>query len=168
MNLYITSGTYDYLRKAKISDEHLLFLTNPSKSSLIQEAEEGTFFKSAQKYEVIESIGTLRQEGYVLFNYIPVSAEGKEPFEYAFLDSIKKMDGINGFYSLRLCRPSGSDTYLVITQWQDKSASLAWKKSPSYIDIFDKKAPSLAHSPQKLFTGDSYSVEYNAPSPGDF
>ena len=167
MNLYITSGTFDYLRKTKKNAEHLLLLTNPLKSSLIQESDGGTLFKSAQKYKVIESIGALRQEGYVLLNYIPVSAEGKEPFEFAFHHALEKMNGIDGFHSLRLCRPTESDTYLAITQWRDKETFLTWKKSPAYIALFDQKAPSLAHSPQKLFTGDSYSVEYTAPSPGD-
>ena len=67
-----------------------------------------------------------------------------------------------GLYTYRFLKQTGSDFYIILTQWQEENAFKAWQNSTSYISVKDLKLPVA--SAQKLFTGDPYFSKYTAPT----
>ena len=164
MRLYITSGTFPYLLNIvkENPNEQMLLLHNNQSSLLLHETEHSTFFKVPRKYEIIEQAGQLKQEGFVVMYHIPVNPEGQPVFEHAYkqhLMQIQKQPGLNAY---RFLKPISSDSYIILTQWQEESAFKAWQNSTSYLSLNDMKLPKA--SAQKLFTGDPFFSKYSAPT----
>ena len=164
MKLYITSGTFPYLLNIakKNPDEQLLLLHNNQSSLLLQETERSTLFKVPRKYDSIEQEGQLKQEGFVVLYHIPVNSEAQPVFEHDYKVQLQKIQGQPGLIAYRFLKPIGSDSYIILTQWQGESAFKAWQNSSSYISVNDLKLP--AASAQKLFTGDPFLSKYNVPT----
>lgn len=164
MNMYITSGTFDFLRTLKIKNqnENLILLHNANQTLLLQENDQATLFKHPRKYEVLSKIGLLMQEGFVAMNNIPVSMESRPVFENMIINQGGRVQEQTGFQAFRLLRPVGSETYIILTQWQTESAFNAWQKSDSFQDIQHPKL-SFTNSSQKIFSGEAFVSKYFVP-----
>ncbi|MGM9924032.1 MAG: antibiotic biosynthesis monooxygenase family protein [Bacillus sp. (in: firmicutes)] len=166
MNIYITSGTFDYLRnfKLKHTKEKLILLHGEGKTVLLEENEHGTIFKEPRKYEVVDGIGELVQEGFVVMNNIPVAEESRPRFEHMFTNRADKVENQAGFQALRILRPIGSQTYIILTQWHKESAFNAWQSSQSLKEGHSGNAKTeYANSSQKMFTGEAFLTKFSAP-----
>ena len=164
MKLFITSGTFSYLLNIikDHPDEQLILLHNNQSSLLLHETENGTFFKVPRKYNIIEQSGQLKQEGFVVMYHIPVNPEGQPVFEHAYKQHLIQIQNQPGLYAFRFLKQIGSDSYIILTQWQEENAFKAWQNSTSYISVNDLKLPQA--SAQKLFTGDPFISKYTAPT----
>jgi len=164
MRIFITSGTFPYLINIikQHPNEQLLLLHNNNSSLLLHESEHTTLFKAARKYEVIVQTGPLKQEGYVAMYHIPVNPEGQSVFEHAYKQHLKQLATQTGLRAIRFLRPLGSESYIILTQWNEESAFKAWEASTSFISLQDLKLPK--GSAQKLFTGDPFYSKYSVPT----
>ena len=164
MKLFITSGTFSYLLNTtkEHPDERLLLLHNNQSSLLLHETAQDTFFKVPRKYDIIGQSGQLKQEGFVVMYHIPDNAEGQPVFEHAYKQHLIQIQNQPGLYAFRFLKQIGSDSYIILTQWQEENAFKAWQNSTSYISVNDLKLPVA--SAQKLFTGDPYFSKYTAPT----
>lgn len=140
MNIYMTSGTPEFMitLKEKYAAEGLIAMHGQGNSLLLHETEGKTVFQTPRRYEVIGTSGTLQDDGYFVFNNIPVTDEGRPIFEHRFAERAGAIDSELGFLAFRLLRPLDSDTYIVMTEWSESAHYTRWKNSSS----FDK-----AHSP---------------------
>jgi heme-degrading monooxygenase HmoA len=69
----------------------------------------------------------------VVMNRIPVKAEYAEAFEERFEDRAALVDGMPGFVSFRLLRPSKvEDPYVVMTFWETHEHFEAWTESAEF------------------------------------
>ena len=154
MNFYITSGTYDFL--VKIYEEHrnekVIIAQNAEGTLLMHETEGSTFFEEPRKYEVIDAHGDLAQTGFVVFNNIPVTDEGRPVFEYRFKNRARKIEEEPGFMAIRVLRPMDSDTYIILTQWKDADAFHAWQDSKAYAKAHEKRGTSEGMDAQVEFS----------------
>ena len=164
MKLFITSGAFSYLLNTtkEHPDERLLLLHNNQSSLLLHETAQDTFFKVPRKHDIIGQSGQLKQEGFVVMYHIPVNAEGQPVFEHAYKQHLIQIQNQPGLYAFRFLKQIGSDSYIILTQWQEENAFKAWQSSTSYISVNDLKLPVA--SAQKLFTGDPYFSKYTAPT----
>ena len=164
MKLFITSGTFPYLLNfiKEHPGEQLLLLHNNQSALLLHETEQSTLFKVPRKYEIIGQSGQLKQEGFVVMYHIPVNPEGQPVFQHTYKQHLTKMQNQPGLYAFRFLKQMGSDFYIILTQWQEENAFKAWQNSTSYISVNDLKLPQA--SAKKLFTGDSFSSKYTAPT----
>ena len=94
--------------------------------------------------------------------HIPVNPEGQPVFEHAYKQQLMQIQNQPGLYAYRFLKPIGSDSYIILTQWQEESVFKAWQNSASYISVNDLKLPKV--SAQKLFTGDPFTSKYSAPT----
>jgi len=72
---------------------------------------------------------------YVVMNKLTVAPEGAATLEAGFAHSGERMrqtPGCVNFELLREEQTEGNDVYMVITQWQDKDAFLAWTQSDAF------------------------------------
>ncbi|MGM9927205.1 MAG: antibiotic biosynthesis monooxygenase family protein [Bacillus sp. (in: firmicutes)] len=163
MKIFITSGTYTYLRNLVLqhSNETVLLLQNLNTSVLLHETENETFLREARIYEVINSQGELSHEGYIVMNNVPVTEEGRPSFEHLFTSHSSAAERQPGFQALRVLKPSGSNTYIILTQWNSEKAFSTWKNTEAFAEEQSKIQPKKGFgNAQKIFTGDSYTTKY--------
>lgn len=134
MYTYITSGTYEFLKKIKLKypEEKIALMQSFNTSLLWHETSEATLFQSPRKYEVIKSIGDIVAHGFVVCQNIPVSDEGRPIFEYRVTGSHKNVNEEPGFLAARILRPLSSDTYVIMTMWEDKASYEAWEETEGF------------------------------------
>lgn len=133
MNIYTTSGTPEFMEqvRAKHADKKMVVMHGRGNSILLHETDGKTVFQTPRKFEVIGSSGTLQEEGYFVFDHVPVTDEGRPVFEHHFESRVNAVDDKYGFIALRLLRPIGSDTYVILTEWSDAKYYTMWKDSPA-------------------------------------
>ena len=161
MNVYITTGTYDFLKtiKDKNSNEVILLMQNGETSLLLHETSEKTVFSSPRRYEVVDGKGTLQEKGFVVMNNIPVTEEGRPILEYRFKNRTGLIESEQGFIAIRVLRPIRSDTYVILTVWEKESDFLRWTNSKSFHQAHHKKQETPA-SITNIFSGASYVTKY--------
>ncbi len=136
MNLYMTAGTYEFLKKiaTKHSGELLITMINENGALLLHETAGDTFFQQPRKYEVLERSGDLKKEGVVVMNNIPVKDDGRPVFEHQFKNRSGKAENSPGFIAFRFLRPKSSNTYVVMTVWENEDYYQKWQNSISFIE----------------------------------
>lgn len=171
MNIYLTSGTYDFLYKKyekKFGKETLLLMQNQNgEGVLMHETSAKTIFHSPRRYEVISSSGNLINEGFATMNHIPVTDEHKPLFEYEIKKILSLKTG--DFRASRLLKPKSGDMYIIFCLWASKGDYINWKKNPT------NASSPLVESPEKswndpqhhLFYGKSYLTQLTIPKNND-
>ncbi|MGD7045212.1 antibiotic biosynthesis monooxygenase family protein [Jeotgalibacillus proteolyticus] len=167
MNIFMTFGTEDFLHKTmeKHQDETLVLLHGEDTALLIHETEGKTFFNQPRSYEVFEQSGVLTQEGFFVFNNIPVSEEGRPVFEHRFKSRAGLIDQEPGFIAIRVLRPVNSDIYVVLTQWDSEDSFKNWQSSQAYNKAHEKRGTEQGLDHQKtIFPRASFVTKYRGES----
>ena len=161
MNVYITTGTYDFLKTIKVKNpnETMLLMQNGETSLLLHETAGKTVFASPRRYEVVDGKETLQEKGFVVMNNIPVTEEGRPILEYRFKNRTGQIESEPGFIAIRVLRPIRSDTYVILTVWEKESDFLRWTNSKSFHQAHHKKQETSASS-TNIFSGASYVTKY--------
>lgn len=75
MNVYITTGTFEYLKgiEMRYPSESMVTMVNEDSALLLHETSKTSVFKEPRKYEVVGSSGLIGKEGFVVMKNIPVS-----------------------------------------------------------------------------------------------
>jgi heme-degrading monooxygenase HmoA len=163
MQIYITTGTYEYLKGIanENSQEEMLLMENENGALLLHETDGETVFKEPRKYEVLDSAGGFGSTGFVVMNNIPVTDEGRPIFEYRFKNRSKQIENQPGFAAIRVLRPLSSNTYIVLTVWENEAAFKNWKNSESFKGAHSHKSEESGIEPQtKIFASSSYTTIY--------
>ncbi len=167
MNIYITAGTIDYLTivKNKYPNENMLLMTaaDGESAAILHETSKGTLFNHPRKYEVIDGTGSFETATFVVMNNIPVTDEGKPLFEYQFKNRQQQIENQPGFVAIRVLRPLASNTYVILTLWENQQAFENWKSSESFHKAHKKTAGSSGEGGQSpaIFAGPSYTTTYS-------
>ncbi|SFA81692.1 Heme-degrading monooxygenase HmoA [Lentibacillus halodurans] len=134
MNAYMTNGTLDFLKKLpdKHPDIDFYFMRESASTLVYYEGNGKSIFASGRAYEILIENGTVRSEGFVVMNNIPVADEGKATFEDKFKQRQQNVESMPGFQAFRLLRPKKGNTYIVMTQWASKADFENWKKSDQF------------------------------------
>lgn len=166
MNVYITTGTYAFLKtiKKKHSKEKIVLMEGAQGAALVHETSGKTLFQSPRRYEVVDSYGTLEERGYVVMNNIPVTDEGRPLFEHRFKSRAGAIENEPGFISIRILRPLDSNTYVVFTQWENVRSYEQWKASDAFNQAHKNRGTEegLDQRPH-IFSGASYLTTYTIP-----
>ncbi|MDG5473416.1 antibiotic biosynthesis monooxygenase [Jeotgalibacillus sp. ET6] len=167
MNIFMTFGTEDFLHKTmeKHPDETLVLLHGEDTALLIHETEGKTLFNEPRSYGVFEQSGALTQEGFFVFNNIPVSEEGRPVFEHRFKSRAGLIDQEPGFIAIRVLRPLNSDIYVVLTQWDSEDSFKNWQSSQAYNKAHEKRGTDQGLDHQKtIFPRASFVTKYRGKS----
>lgn len=164
MNVFITTGTYDFLKKIsdKHQEENMILMLNENTALLYHETDGKTYFKEPRSYEVVDGNGHIQNGKFFVMNNVPVTEEGRPIFEHRFKNRARLIDKQKGFYGIRVLRPKSSDTYIVLTAWEKEEAYEKWKSSLS----FKKSHTKTSHDPSKeksIFSRPSYVTKYFVP-----
>ncbi|WP_210364654.1 antibiotic biosynthesis monooxygenase [Bacillus sp. REN3] len=164
MNLYLTSGTVDYLLrfKEKQPEETMVLMANNESALLVHETDGDSVFNEPRKYEVIDSSGSLDQEGFAVLNNIPVTDEGRPLFEDRFLNRPRLIENEPGFVAIRVLRPLSSNTYIILTVWENEGAFENWQKSKAYEKAHKNRGTKagIDGAKPKIFESASYVTKY--------
>lgn len=156
MNVFMTSGTPEFMEqlRSKHAREKMYLLHGENSTLLLHETNGKTVFQTPRRFEVIASSGSFEENGYFVFNHIPVADEGRPVFEHRFKEGTNTIDAEPGFIAFRLLRPRDSDTYIVLTEWSSNQFYSLWKNSSSsnYAHL-TAPAKTGANSTLHLFAG---------------
>jgi heme oxygenase (mycobilin-producing) len=161
----MTSGTPAFMAslRNKYAKEMMIAMHGKGNSLLLHETAGKTVFQTPRRYEVIASSGTLEEEGYFVFNNIPVTEEGRPVFEHRFKKLANAFNAEPGFIAFRLLWPLKSDTYIVMTEWSADTYYTMWKNSSSFKDAhFTDLSEVGVDNIQHIFTSASYVTTYTA------
>jgi heme oxygenase (mycobilin-producing) len=154
MNVFITTGTLEFLdlMKKKYSNEKMILMLNNEHALLLHESNGPTVFQSSRKYEVIGSVGMLEHEGFMAFNNIPITEEGRPLFEHQMKNRLTLMGTAVGVKAIRILRPLKSETYIILTLWVNELQFQNWKNSKAYVEapennVFDSKSNIFSMPP---------------------
>ncbi|MCA1320201.1 antibiotic biosynthesis monooxygenase [Bacillus tianshenii] len=168
MNFYMTFGTAGFLEDLRegIHDGELLLMHGDDNAVLMHETTEQSSFNSGNKYEVIDSSGELSKGKFAVLNNIPVSDEGRPVFEYRFNQRARLIEDEAGFAAIRVLRPVGSDTYVILTLWEDVKYFTQWQESKAYDKAHEKRGTSEGiDQNQQVFPRPSYVTTYHVQMP---
>ncbi|WP_017379228.1 antibiotic biosynthesis monooxygenase family protein [Paenisporosarcina sp. TG-14] len=163
MNIYLTSGTPEFMNslKEKHAEENLFVLHGEGNAVLLHESTSETFFQTPRKYEIIDASGDLSDQGYFVFNNIPVTDEGRPIFEHRFNNRARAIENEPGFIAIRVLRPVGSDTYIILTEWTGPSSFIAWQTSQAYNKAHEKRGTGDGIDKRpNIFSSASYVTTY--------
>jgi heme oxygenase (mycobilin-producing) len=164
MYVYMTSGTHEFLKtlENKHSDQTILLMDNADTSVLVHETEGKSVFQEPRRYEVIDSSGDLQKHGFVVINNIPVSDEGRPVFEYRFKNRAGLIEEVAGFIAIRVLRPLDTDTYSILTQWEDEHSFKQWQDSQQYAKAHEKRGTADGVDAQRnMFPRPSFVTKYS-------
>lgn len=168
MFIYLTSGTPDYMEllHKKYANENMIIMHGQSNSVLLYETEKKkSVFATPRKFEVLDTVGTIEQRGFFVFNNIPVSEEGRPVFEHRFLNSAHAVKNEPGLIAFRLLRPIKAETYIIITQWAGPNSYDVWKQSQTYKVMYENNDKPIGANPQNIFTAAPYITTFSAQQP---
>lgn len=163
MNIYMTTGTYNFLYKIKEKHpgESMFLMQNIDNALLLHESDQPSVFKTPRSFQVIDSIGVLENKGIVVMNTIPVIEEERPLLEYRFNHIKSLFEKHNGFSAIRFLRPLKSDGYVILSIWQNEKSYVNWENSSSYTTF--KKELSTPAKPANLLIGSAYVTKYFIP-----
>ncbi|MDN7243467.1 antibiotic biosynthesis monooxygenase [Planococcus sp. N028] len=164
MNLYMTTGTYDYMKKLrdKYPNENMVMMQGENTTLVIHETEGKTVFQTPRRYEVVDGTGEFKEKGYFVLNNIPVTEEGRPIFEHRFKNRAGAIENEPGYIAFRVLRPRDSDTYVVLTEWESPIFFEKWKESQAFSQAHSKSAEGTAEKRPNIFSGSSYVTTYTA------
>ena len=169
MNIYLTSGTYDYLYKKyekKFSEETLILMQEgeSDRAILLHESADSSLFQEPRTYEVIFSYGKIDNNGFITMNHIPVSDENKPIFEYNLKTYLKGVTD-KSMKAIRFLRPRKGDTYILFCLWEEKTNYISWKQLPqnATAPIGKMNEHTWNSSQHSLFNGKPYFTSLYIP-----
>lgn len=163
MYIYITAGTFNFLKsiELKYPIETMVIMVNQNGALLLHETDGASVFKEPRKYEVIDSVREWQKEGFVVMNNIPVTDEGRPIFEHQFKNRAGKVANEPGFIAIKVLRPLSSNTYVILTVWENEMSYQKWQSSSSYLDAHKKNgADKGIDFQQNFFASASYVSKY--------
>lgn len=162
MNIYITAGTFEFLKKLENSypDEKLITMLNENGALLYHETNGATVFKEPRRYQALESAGAIQKEGFVAMNNIPVTNEGRPLFEHQIKNRLGRVKAASGFIALRVLRPLSSNTYVIMTVWKKEISYQNWQSSDSFVTAHQNKGGMAGDQGPKIFESAPYVSRY--------
>jgi heme oxygenase (mycobilin-producing) len=162
MNVYITTGSFEYLKglEMRYPSESMVTMINEDSALLLHETNKTSVFKEPRKYEVLGSSGLIGKEGYVVMNNIPVTEESCPLFEHQFKNLPSQLEKEMGPIAIRILRPLSSNTYIIVTIWE---SARTFDDSKTLLDSEIKKGYENVHS-SNIFTSAPYISKYTIPT----
>lgn len=161
VNAYITTGTRNFMivLLKRFAKENLKFLLHRDHALLYHETNRKTVFSAPRKYEIIEKTGDFPEKGFAVFHYIPVVDDFRPVFEYRMKNRPKYLETSPGFLASRTLRPLHSNTYLIITCWENRLSYESSKITDKIMESLGGEK-SIELNPAKMYAGQSYIREY--------
>jgi heme-degrading monooxygenase HmoA len=163
MNVYITAGTYNFLKSIETKNPHekMVIMVNQNGALLLHETEGASIFKEPRKYDVIDASGVMLKEGFVVMNNIPVTDEGRPLFEHQIKNHTRRIEYEPGIIAIRLLRPLSSNAYIILTVWDNEMSYQRWQNSTSITEAFGINGADKGMDTQpKIFASASYVSKY--------
>lgn len=165
MKFFITSGSMDFMKslRKKYASENMIVMDGKGNSLLVHETKNASVFQSPMEYDVLASIGSLKEEGFFSLHHLPVTDEGRPIFEHWMLSRIDSIENEPGFLAHRFLRPKRSNTYIFLTEWTKKVFFNLWTESISYQQVIKetKEGTGLERKPH-MFSSAPYVTSYKA------
>lgn len=146
---------------ASLPNSRLVYLMNGQEAVILYETESAALLPDVEAYEVLDASGDINGGYFAVFNNIPVTEEGRARFEERFNNRARKIENEPGFAAIRVLRPKNSDTYVILTLWEDEQSFKDWQQSNAYGSAHAKRgtAEGIDKVPN-IFPRPSYVTTY--------
>jgi len=169
VNIYLTSGTYDYLWKKyenEFSKETLLLMQdiNSDRAILLHESQNPSFFKEPRSYDILFTYGILENNGFITMNYVPVSEDNKPVYEHNIMKYFSS-NPHREMKAIRFLRPKKGDTFIILCLWENKASYIKWMQQPENANapIGNNSEKGWNNSQHSIFNGKPYFMQLTIP-----
>lgn len=126
------------LKDSRTQEEEVVCLRNNEEMLLLQETMEASI-PVTETYEILDRTGALQNNCFAVLNNIPVTEEGRTQFEERFRNRAGLIEQEPGFIAIRVLRPLQSDTYVILTLWENEESFTNWQQSKAYSKAHAKR-----------------------------
>ncbi|WP_262265264.1 antibiotic biosynthesis monooxygenase family protein [Listeria sp. Marseille-Q6474] len=135
--VFITTGTEHYLRQLMENyiGENVTLLQNFSQSLLYQESTGENLFQEGKEYRVLQSSGSLKGFGIVVFEYIQLRDEEIPIFLQMYQHASLHFSETPGLQSTKLTKAMNTNQFLIVSFWDSEVFFQEWKKTPLHKEI---------------------------------
>ena len=146
--------------KEQFGDNAIIHLKNEEEHLLLLEAETAPV-EWTESYEVLDRTGELEPGRFAVLNNIPVNEDGRELFEQRFRNRAGLIEQEPGFVAIRVLRPLDSDTYVILTMWENEESFTGWQQSQAYSKAHAKRGTSEGNDKRpNIFPRPSFMTTY--------
>lgn len=137
--IFVTTGTEHYLRQlmANYVGANVTLLQNHSQSLLYQESTGDKLFQEGMEYRVLQSSGSLKGFGIVVFEYIQLRDEEIPIFLQMYQHASLHFADTQGLQSTKLAKSISTNKFLMISFWDSEIFFQDWKKTPLHQEIMN-------------------------------
>lgn len=159
----MTVGTFDFLKsiEKKYPSETMITMTGGNGALLLHETTGKTVFKEPRKYEVFESAGDILNGSMVILSNFPVTDEGRPLFEHYFKNKVQSIKNEQGFIAIRALRPKVSNTYVILTVWENEMSFQSWQNTLSISTQEEPAAENGIDTLPHIFDSEPYISQYS-------
>lgn len=133
MRAFITLGTLKFLKSfiVKHPDIHFYFMNNMYENSTLAyyEHQRKKVFTAGKVYDIIFSIGTLQEKGFVAMETIPVTKDSQPLFEQQVEKQLEIIEQMPNVYAFRLLKLRRRYDYILLSQWKSSTDYDRWQKN---------------------------------------
>lgn len=159
MKLFKWTGPLE--EAGNLPEESRASLMNNDEEVLVLQEGETTTLENAVEYEILDHSGDLPSGRFAVLNNVPVTKEGREIFEQRFSKRAGLIEAEPGFVAIRVLRPIDSDTYVILTMWEDEDSFKNWQSSQAYGKAHEKRGTEDGIDKRpNIFSGPSFVTTY--------
>lgn len=154
MRAFMTIGTLKFLKAfiEKHPNIDFYFMNNMYESSTLvyYEHKRKKVFAAGKTYDIVFSVGTLQEEGFVAMETIPVTKEGQPLFEQQIQKQLNKFEEMSNLFAFRLLKLRRGQDYILLSQW----------KSPAYYETWQQKREKTIVKQPAYFASRPFTTHY--------
>lgn len=133
MRAFITIGTLNFLKSfiVKHPNINFYFMNNMYENSTLAyyEHKRKKVFAAGKTYDIIFSIGSLQEKGFIAMETIPVTKDSHPLFEQHIEKQLNTVQLMPNFYAIRLLKLRRRFDYILLSQWKSATDFERWQKN---------------------------------------
>lgn len=145
MRAHMTTGTWDFLQRRIRKHEQFQFfrMDHPENHHTLiyyeTNVRKRSIFSGGRSYEILRKRGEIEERGYFVMQHIPLTKEGGLMFKQQMERNDHFLEEVEGLIAYRLLKTLRGHTFVIFTQWKEKSNYKEWWVSKERLKIYDEK-----------------------------
>lgn len=129
----MTIGTLNFLKNfvEKHPKINFFYMNNMYESSTLvyYEHKRKKVFAAGKAYDIIFSVETVQEEGFVAMETIPVTKDGQPLFEQQIQKQLHEFEKMPNFIAFRLLKLRRGQDYILLSQWTSLAHYESWQQT---------------------------------------
>lgn len=152
MNLYLATGTVNYFLNTQKENNQFLLNGNGQRGIAYYEAEESReLFNTGEKFEVLNTHGTLSDDNTMLIVHINTSAQKRAAARAKVMDLLEGIETIDGVKAYRVGKMYDKYAYVVLIQFENSEVYKSFTNSDLYESTLSTQSLKSLRDEESMF-----------------